>query len=337
MIHIGVIGATGLVGREVIFCLQELPQYQEGKIIIYPYASVRSVGETIGKLTIQELKKSEQLGEDLDYAILAISKKLSREYTPLLIKNKCRVIDNSNAFRMKVGIPLVVPEVNLPTIKETDMIIANPNCSTIITSLVAYPLHQKAGINRMVISTYQAVSGAGVAGMRELIDQINAWSKGDKLEKKKFSSQTLLNVFTHDSPIEPYTLYTEEELKMVNETIKILQDPKIKVSVTCLRVPVFRSHTISLTLTLTKPLSLLEVIDVLKTAPGVKIEDDIEKHSFPEPIKTENQKDVWVGRIREDIGQEKGYGYQMLISGDQILKGAAWNAVQILNHLAFNK
>ena len=239
------------------------------------------------------------------------------------------MIDNSSAFRMDPDTPLVVPEVNPQDISKHKGIIANPNCSTIIMNVPVWPIHQAVGVERVVASTYQAASGAGAAAMAELEQQARDWAEGKPLTQAIFGRQYIWNLFSHNSNIDPETGYNEEETKMIRETHKIFGDHSLRVSVTCVRVPVLRAHSESINLTLKKPLSEAEAREILASAPGVRLVDDREANQHPEPIMASDQDDVLVGRLRADAGQPKGMGLEMFVAGDQIRKGAALNAIQI--------
>jgi aspartate-semialdehyde dehydrogenase len=327
---IGIIGATGSVGREMINCIDALNiKYTELKL----FAGNQSIGKHImynnKKLIIQESCK--EMFKELDIALFAISTTLSKEYSIYAKEFNCLVIDNSSAFRLYKNVPLIIPEINATKALEHSGIIANPNCSTILMNVVIWDLYKKFGIERIVVSTYQSASGAGQKGINELKRQASEYSSGKNIWTDGiFGRQYLWNIFSHNSPIDMETGYNEEELKMIYETKKILNDDKIKISVTCVRVPVFRSHCESINITFKTKVDEDLLRDVLKNTKGIKILDDRVNNNFPEPLITSNKHDVYVGRIRKDLGQEEGYGYEIFISGDQILKGAALNAIQIL-------
>lgn len=231
---------------------------------------------------------------------------------------------------MTEGVPLVVPEVNPEAAMQHEGIIANPNCSTIIMNLAVWPLHKAFGVNRVVVSTYQAASGAGAAAMDELEQQGHDWSAGRPLTQDIFGRQYVWNLFSHNSDIDAETGYNEEELKMVNETRKIFDAPDINVTATCIRVPVLRAHCESINVSLDNPcLSDKHARTILEGAAGISICDDRKNNVHPEPLMASGIDDCFVGRIREDLSQPKGHGIDMFIAGDQIRKGAALNAVQI--------
>ncbi len=258
---------------------------------------------------------------------------ISKEFAPSAVKAGAIVIDNTSAFRMKEGIPLVVPEVNPEAILKHAGLIANPNCSTIIMNVAVWPLHKVNRVRRIIVSTYQAVSGAGAWGLYELDAQMKAYAAGKLIKKEKFPHQIVNNVFAHNSKVDPATGYNEEETKMVNETRKIFADPKIMVTATCVRVPVPRAHCESINIEFERPMTPQQVKQILSKAPGVKIVDDMDTNHFPMPLEASGQDDVLVGRIRQDISREDGRGIELFVAGDQVRKGAATNAVQIAEKL----
>jgi aspartate-semialdehyde dehydrogenase len=242
------------------------------------------------------------------------------------------VIDNTSAFRLKDGVPLVVPEVNAEQIHKHNGVIANPNCSTIIMNVPVWPLHKVNRIKRIIVSTYQAVSGAGAWGLYELEAQIKAYAAGAAVVREKFPHQIVNNLFSHNSKIADNG-YNEEENKMVAETRKIFGDGRLMISATCVRVPVPRAHSESINLEFERPITPQQVRQILSSAPGVRIVDDAEKNHFPMPLEASGQDNVLVGRIRQDISREDGRGIDLFVSGDQVRKGAATNAVQIAERL----
>merc|ERR1719183_262052 len=331
--RVAIVGATGAVGQEIL---------QVMKKRAFPYASLkllashRSAGrqyEYEGKtLTVEEV--TTESFHDVDVAFFSASGGISKQFVSSAVESGAVVVDNTSAFRMDPDTPLVVPEVNPHAVKDHSGVIANPNCTTIIMTLPVFPLHSSFGVKRIVLSTYQAASGAGAAAMEELEQQAVDWVGGkraEELQQDIFGRQYLWNVFSHNSAVDMDTLYNEEETKAMRETAKIFGDDSFrnKVSATCVRVPVLRAHCEAINLTLEKPATLQQVRDVLAGAPGVKIVDDPENNKFPEPLDVSGEDDVLVGRIRPDPSQPEGLGYDLFISGDQILKGAALNAVQI--------
>jgi aspartate-semialdehyde dehydrogenase len=241
-------------------------------------------------------------------------------------------VDNSSAFRMKEGVPLVVPEVNPDQIHKHNGVIANPNCSTIIMNVPVWPLHKQNRVKRVVVSTYQAVSGAGAWGLYELEQQQRCFARGEEIRREKFPHQIFNNLFSHNTKIAENG-YNEEENKMVNETRKIFADPRIMITATCVRVPIPRAHSESINLEFERPITPKQVRDILAKAPGVRIVDNIDANHFPMPLEASGQDLVLVGRIRQDISRDDGRGIDLFVSGDQIRKGAATNAVQIAERL----
>jgi aspartate-semialdehyde dehydrogenase len=330
-VNVAIVGATGAVGQEFLTVLAER-NFPIGTLKLL--ASARSAGKTAEfkgeTCTIQELTKDSF--KDVQIAFFSAGGSISREFAPAAVAAKAVVIDNTSAFRMKDGIPLVVPEVNPEAIKKHIGIIANPNCSTIIMNVPVWPLHKVNRVRRIIVSTYQAVSGAGAWGLYELDAQLKAYSTGEPIKKEKFPHQIANNLFSHNTKIGDNG-YNEEETKMVLETRKIFGEPKMMVTATCIRVPIPRAHSESINLEFERPITPDQVREILKHAPGVKIVDDREANHFPMPLEASGQDNVLVGRIRQDISREDGRGIEMFVSGDQIRKGAATNAVQIAEKL----
>jgi aspartate-semialdehyde dehydrogenase len=325
--NVAIVGATGAVGTEFLTVLAERKfPIRNLKLL----ASARSAGKTVefaGKrCTIEEL--THDSFKDVQIAFFSAGGSISKEFAPSAVKAGAIVIDNTSAFRMKEGIPLVVPEVNPEQIHKHSGIIANPNCSTIIMNVPVWPLHKVCRVKRIVVSTYQAVSGAGAWGLYELEAQIKAHASGVGIKNEKFPHQIVNNLFSHNTKIADNG-YNEEENKMVNETRKIFGDLRIMITATCIRVPVPRAHSESINLEFERPITPQQVREVLSNAPGVKIVDNVEQNHFPMPLEASGQDDVLVGRIRQDISREDGRGIDLFVSGDQVRKGAATNAVQI--------
>ncbi len=323
--HVAVVGATGAVGHEF---LKVLDQRNFPLKSLKLLASKRSVGKTLkfkGE-TLQVEELTEDSFKGMDIALFSAGASRSRDFAPHAVKNNCIVIDNSSAFRMTSGVPLVVPEVNPQDIKTHKGIIANPNCSTIILLMGIYPIHKLSPIQRIIVSTYQAVSGAGVQGINELMDQSKNVLADKDTVNDVFPHQIAFNLFSHDTPINDLG-YNTEEMKMVNEVRKILHKPDMKITASCVRVPIVRAHSESVNLELEKKLSLDDVRQAIDEFDGAKVVDDREKNYFPMPMDADGQDDVLVGRIRYDLSSENGLA--LFIAGDQILKGAALNAVQI--------
>jgi len=330
-VNVAIVGATGAVGQEFLTVLAERRFPIKNLRLL---ASGRSAGkkvEFVGQAyTVEEL--TQDSFEGVNIAFFSAGGSISKEFAPAAVKAGAIVVDNTSAFRMKDGIPLVVPEVNPEQIHEHNGLIANPNCSTIIMNVPVWPLHKANRVKRVIVSTYQAVSGAGAWGLYELDAQMKAYAKGEPVQKEKFPHQILNNVFSHNTKIAANG-YNEEENKMVNETRKIFADPRIMISATCIRVPVPRAHSESINIEFERPMSVDQVREILSKAPGVKIVDNIDANHFPMPLDASGQDDVLVGRIRQDISREDGRGIDLFVSGDQIRKGAATNAVQIAEKL----
>ena len=325
--HVAVVGATGAVGQEFLRVLEQR-NFPYDKITFL--ASHRSAGKTITfksePHTVVELTEDSFKG--LDLALFSAGGSISKKFAPIAARSGCVVVDNSSAFRMDPGTPLVVPEVNPEDVEQHKGIIANPNCSTIIMVVPVWPLHKVCPIERVVCNTYQATSGAGYQAMLELEQQTRDVLDGKPATPDVLPHQIAFNLFSHNSKIGD-TGYNEEEMKMVNETRKMFHTDDIRITATCVRVPVMRAHSESINLTFSKPISENEAREILSNAPGVQVIDDREKSHFPMPIESSDGDDVLVGRIRQDISQPDGRGIEIFISGDQLRKGAALNAVQI--------
>ena len=324
---LAIAGVTGAVGQEFLKILEQRNfPFDSLKML----ASSRSVGKKITfknkEYTVEELTHDSFKG--IDIALFSAGGGRSLEFAPSAVKAGAVVIDNSSAFRMDPEVPLVVPEVNPEAIKTNKGIIANPNCSTIIANVPVWPLHKANPIKRMVISTYQAASGAGQAAMLEMEQQAREILAGKEPTCKSLKYQLAFNCYCHDSKIGPNG-YNEEEMKMVKETRKIFSAPEIAITCTCVRVSVFRTHCESINLEFTDPITPDEVRNLLSTAPGVTIIDDRENNRFPMPTDASNNDDVYVGRIRTDESIPDGRGINLWVAGDQIRKGAALNAIQI--------
>ncbi|MFI5380706.1 MAG: aspartate-semialdehyde dehydrogenase [Tepidisphaerales bacterium] len=330
-VNVAVVGVTGAVGQEFLNVLAERNFPIKNLKLL---ASVRSAGKKIDfkgtTYTVEELTKDSFKGVDI--ALFSAGGSISKEFGPIAVQAGAIVVDNSSAFRMKDGIPLVVPEVNPEAIKKHTGLIANPNCSTIIMNVPVWPLYKSNRVRRVIVSTYQAVSGAGAWGLWELDEQIKAYANGQPIQKNKFPHQIVNNLFSHNSKVAENG-YNEEENKMVNETRKIFGDPKIMVAATCVRVPVPRAHSESINIEFEKPMTPAEVREILKKAPGVRIVDNPAANHFPMPLEASGQDLVLVGRIRQDISREDGRGIEIFVAGDQIRKGAATNAIQIAEKL----
>jgi aspartate-semialdehyde dehydrogenase len=325
--RVAIVGATGAVGQDFIAILQQRRFPMEDVVLL---ASARSKGKKIQFAgtdhTVQEL--TEASFKDVDLALFSAGSSISKKFAPIAAAAGAVVVDNSSAFRMDPNVPLVVPEINPDDIARHKGIIANPNCSTIIMVVPIWPIHRVNRIQRVVVSTYQAVSGAGYQAMLELQEQTRAVLAGGKAEPKVLPHPTAFNLFSHNSKVGPDG-YNEEETKMINETRKIFHDPDIQVCPTCVRVPVLRAHSESMNLLLTKAITEQEAGDLISAAPGVKLVDDRAANYFPMPLDASGQDDILVGRIRADPTIPDHRGLCMFVCGDQLRKGAALNAVQI--------
>ena len=322
---VAVLGATGAVGQEMMNILEER-NFPVGKLL--PLASARSAGKTLKfkgeDVTIQ--LACDEAFEGVDIVLGAVENDLAQKFAPAIVKAGAVFVDNSSAFRLDPEVPLVVPEVNPEDVKWNKGIISNPNCSTIITVTAVNALNKLSPIKSMVTSTYQAVSGAGVAGMAELEKQVEALRTGAPVEVKTFAYQIAYNLIPQIGG-EQYQGYTSEEMKMQNEGRKIMHLPEMTVSCTCVRVPVMRSHSISAQLKFDRPVSVEEAREIPKDAPGVKLMDDLSAKEYPMPLDTTGQDLVFVGRIRPDLTDPNGLC--LWCCGDQVRKGAALNCIQI--------
>ena len=322
---VAVLGATGAVGQEMMKILEER-NFPVGKLI--PLASARSAGKTLKfkgeDVTIQEA--CDTAFEGVDIVLGAAENDIAEKFAPAIVKAGAVFVDNSSAFRLDPNVPLIVPEINPQDVSWHKGIIANPNCSTIITVTAVNALNQLSPIKAMTASTYQAVSGAGAGGPIELQNEVEALREGKTYEPKVFSHQIAYNLIPQIGG-EQFEGYTSEEMKMQNEGRKIMHLPELKVSCTCVRVPVVRSHSISVSLHFDNKITVAEAREVLKRAPGVKLVDDLAKKEYPMPLDTSNQDIVFVGRIRPDLTDDNGLC--LWCCGDQVRKGAATNAIQI--------
>ena len=327
---IAVLGASGAVGQEMLRVMEEykLP-VSELVVLAGPNSAGKSVVFQGENIVIREAKEDSFRG--MDYVLGAVEKKQSVEFAPFIKKSGAVYIDNSSAFRMDPDVPLVVPEINGSDAFAHHGIIANPNCSTIITMMALAGIHRLSPIQSAVACTYQAVSGAGVRGLNELEQQMAAIANGEVPQRSVFPHQIAMNVIPSIGS-EDGNGYTDEEMKMQNEGRRILHAPGLNVTCTCVRVPVMRSHSISVTVRTRETVSVEEAKNAVKNYPGCRLIEDYEGRNYPTPLDTGNQDLVWVGRIRKDLTDEKGL--TLWCCGDQIRKGAASNAVQIMKLLA---
>ena len=324
--NVAVLGATGAVGQEMLKVLEE---YDVPVKKLLPLASAKSAGGYV-KFKGQDVlieEATENSFEGMDYVLGAVKNGMSKKFAPAIVKAGAVYIDNSSAFRLDPDVPLIVPEINGEDAFNNKGIISNPNCSSIITMMAVAGIQKLSPIKTMIACTYQAVSGAGIGGLYELEAQMKALSEGREPERKVFAHQIAANVIPYIG--DDYgNLYTDEEMKMQNEGRRILHNNDLKVTCTCVRVPVMRSHSISVTLRTERKISVEEAKAAVAAFPGVKLIEDYEGRCYPTPLDTSNQNLVWVGRIREDLTDENGL--TLWCCGDQIRKGAAANAVQIL-------
>jgi aspartate-semialdehyde dehydrogenase len=325
---VAVVGATGAVGVELMRCLEER-KFPLGKLRLF--ASARSAGKALpfkGKpVPVEELTEDSFRGVDI--ALFSAGGAQSKRFAPAAVRHGTVVVDNSSAFRMDPSVPLVVPEINPEALREHKGIIANPNCSTIISITPLWPIHKANRIQRMIVATYQAASGAGAAAMEELRESTRAY-----LDEREYKNTVLphpyaFNLFSHNSKIDPTNGYNEEEIKVMRETHKIYGDSSIRIAATCVRVPVLRAHSIAINFECERPITPAQVRDIVQTAPGVRLVDDVERNYFPMPKDASGQDPILVGRIRQDLSDPSGRSIALFVAGDQLLKGAALNAVQI--------
>jgi aspartate-semialdehyde dehydrogenase len=329
---VAVIGATGAVGAEMLRCLEE-SSIKTGAL--KAFASERSAGKRFkfrGKEVEMQVLTDDAF-KGVDVALFASETDISKKYVPIAVESGAIAIDNSSAFRMDASVPLVVPEVNGELIKPSQKIYANPNCVAAIMVMALWPLHQAGKLKRVIASTYQSASGAGRPAMDELEEATRAYLKGEYYEPKVLPHPYAFNLFSHNTTIGDDG-YNGEEQKVVAELRKIMGLPELRVGVTCVRVPVLRAHSMSVTAEFADKVSVEEARAILSKAPGVKVVDDRVRNHFPMPVESSGQNDVLVGRVREDISDPSGHSLALFLSGDQLLKGAALNAVQIAERIS---
>jgi aspartate-semialdehyde dehydrogenase len=329
---VAIVGATGAVGVELMRCLEQRKfPLRELRLL----ASSRSAGKSMSfrgqPLTVRELNEDSFGGVNL--ALFSAGASTSRRFAPIAVRAGATVVDNSSAFRMDPDVPLIVPEINPQALRAHKGIIANPNCCAIISITPLWPIHRSNRIARLMIATYQAASGAGAAAMEELRESTRAHLEGREYAPRVLPHPYAFNLFSHNTRVDPVTGYNDEETKVIQETRKIFGDPDIRVSATCVRVPVLRAHSAAITFECEKPITPAEVRKLLAAAPGVKLVDDSERNYFPMPKDASGQDDILVGRIRHDLSDPSGRSICLFVAGDQLLKGAALNAVQIAEAL----
>ena len=324
-VRLAIVGATGAVGQEMMKILEER-EFKVKELICL--ADPREEGNKVRfrdeDLTVKAVNAA--AFKQADIALFAVNTDISKALAPLARENNCLVIDNSYAFRLEENVPLVVPEVNPEDIAKHQGIIANPNCSTTIMVVALNPIHKAARLKRVLVSTYQAVSGAGKAGIDELEQHVRAYLAGDDIVPEVFQHPIAFNLIPHIDDFLPDN-YTREEMKLVWETRKIMHAPDLKIAATAVRVPVFRSHSESITVETELPLKVDEVKTIFSQAPGVVLQDQPENKLYPMPLYTSNKDEVYVGRIRQDLSLDNGILFWVV--ADQIRKGAATNAIQI--------
>jgi aspartate-semialdehyde dehydrogenase len=327
--HVAIVGATGAVGLEMLKTLEKR-NFPTSKVTLL--ASARSAGKIMTfrgqPLTVAELTKDSFKG--VDVALFSAGAGISRDFAPAAVKAGCVVIDNSSAFRMDESVPLVVPEINASDLKHHQGIIANPNCTTAITLMALYPLHRAFYVKRIFASSYQAVSGTGAQAIEELKRQVAQTVSGEPVTKEVYPHQIAFNVLPHVDVFLPNG-YTKEEAKMENEGRKIMHHPLFRASVTCVRVPVYRAHAVAVSAEFEKPVNVEAAREILKKAPGLDVVDNPEKKEYPLPLHASDKYNCQVGRLRMDCAFDNGLCFW--VAGDQLLKGAALNAVQIAEEL----
>ena len=325
---IAIVGATGAVGVELLRCLETRGIKPRTLKLL---ASARSAGRTMmfngETLTVETLDDNSFDG--IDIALFSAGSGISKRYADLAVKAGAIVVDNSSAFRMDAAVPLVVPEVNGGALAQHAGIIANPNCVAAIATIALAPLHRVQAIRRLTIATYQAASGAGAAAMEELRESTAAYLRGESYAPHVLPHPYAFNLFSHNAEMDAESGHNGEELKVVAETRKILGAPDLNIGITCIRVPVLRTHAMAISVEFDEPMPPETARALLSAAPGLRVVDDLERNYYPMPSDATGQDDVLVGRIRRDLGDPTGRTLAMFVVGDQLLKGAALNAVQI--------
>jgi len=327
--NVGLVG-VGAVGTEMIKVLKERKFPMNGQVQVF---ASRERDEQILGETYHVLKADENCFKGMDIVLFAGKTDVAIQLKDACVKAGAKMIDNSRAFRQNPEVPLVVPQVNAEDLDWNKGVIANPNCTTAIMLEAVAPLHKAKGLKRLIASTYQAASGAGAPGLAELEDQIRDYAAGKSLTVKAFQHQLMYNLIPHIDKFDESNWYTLEELKMRNEARKMLHLPELRLSCTCVRVPIARAHSESLNLEFENEITPEEAREILKGAEGVKVVDDPLKGGYPMPLDATAKYDVLAGRIRQDISRDDKKGLEMFVSGDQLLRGAALNAVEIAEHL----
>lgn len=326
--NVAIVGATGAVGVELVGCL-ERRGFPVASLRLL--ASERSAGRRLGEHVVEAV--SIDAFDGVDLAFFSAGASVSRTYAPVAAANGALVVDNSSAFRMDPAIPLVVPEVNGEALPAGPGIVANPNCVTAVSLMALGPLRALGAITRVIGATYQAASGAGAAAMEELTAATAAHLAGEPFTPKVLPHPYAFNLFSHNAAVDPDTGYNGEEEKVMAEHRKILGQPDLRISFTCIRVPVLRAHSMALTVEFDRPVSPEAAREILQAAPGVRVVDDRAGNRFPMPLEASGEEDVLVGRIRSDLSDPEGRTLALFLSGDQLLRGAALNAVLIAERL----
>jgi aspartate-semialdehyde dehydrogenase len=329
---IAIVGATGAVGVELLRCLEKRGIKPRTLRLL---ASSRSAGRTMEfggeTLTVETL--GENSFDGIEIALFSAGSGISKRYAPIAVNAGAIVVDNSSAFRMDAAVPLVVPEVNAGALAQHSGVIANPNCVAAIATIALGPLHRTQPIRRLTIATYQAASGAGAAAMEELRESTAAYLRGESYEPRVLPHPYAFNLFSHNAEMDAASGHNGEELKVVAETRKILEAPALNIGITCIRVPVLRTHGMAISVEFDEAMEPETARALLAAGPGLRVVDDAERNYYPMPSDATGEDDVLVGRIRRDLGDPSGRTLAMFVVGDQLLKGAALNAVQIAERL----
>jgi len=331
-LHVAIVGATGAVGAELIDQLARR-RFPVGQLRLL--ASPRSAGRSLSfngqSVRVEAL--GEHAFEGVDVAFFSAGAGISRDYIPIATAAGAIVVDNSSALRMNPHVPLVVPEVNAAALAAHCGVVANPNCVAAVAVMALWPLHRAAGIRRVTLATYQAASGAGAAAMEELRASTAAYLEGRAFHPQVLAHPYAFNLFSHDAKVDPETGYNGEETKVMQELRKIMGAHDMAVGITCIRVPVLRAHSMAMTVELEQPLAVEEARALLAAAPGVRLVDDRAANHFPMPVEASGRDEVLVGRLRRDLSDPSGRSLALFAVGDQLLKGAALNAIQIAEAL----
>ena len=329
---VAVVGATGNVGREMLDILAER-RFPADEVVAIASRRSQGVDVSFGDATLKVKALENYDFSDVDICLMSAGGAASKEWSPKIAAKGAVVIDNSSAFRMDPNVPLVVPEINAHAIQQHRGIIANPNCAAILSITPLWPIHQINPIRRLIISTYQAASGAGAAAMHELRESTRAHLAGEEYQHTVLPHPYAFNVFSHNTRVDPATGYNEEETKVMQEARKIFNEPSLRITATCVRVPVLRAHCVSINFECENRISAEEARNILATAPGVSLVDDPERNYFPMPKDASGRDELLVGRIRQDLSDPSNRSISLFVAGDQLLKGAALNAVQIAERL----